>query len=381
MPNIVYIRQRVEDISEVLREIPEGLKRSDLASLAREVLEAVSEIIDFLQLERQVSSIHFIDFDALNRAATILDTAELGEPFIVSENRTIYPRVLIDELKGRIGQLQMEASTLDAETILSAIDFPINRRLEEILICAARSPQRIESLLDLVKSKTQLLSDRQVAAIWSQVQREFSEERVSGRLIRDQEIVPENFLDYDNANAAKEKLAQFVVEIKPKLLVRMFSRRIFTSPIESPSVARILSWMREENTTALKEIDLVRVKSIARIAYLWGEYLHLNMDALSEITGILEGSRIFSGSEYREASEELRPADNRDRILLHELSTLLRTVEFVPAIKSEVENALLQFKISTEIRAPENIQTMKDRNEIRLQRDVCAFFAERGIFS
>jgi hypothetical protein len=65
--------------------------------------------------------------------------------------------------------------------------------------------------------------------------------------------------------------------------------------------------------------------------------------------------------------------------LCYEIRKLSQIVDLLAARVGPVEKTLRQYKLGIEILAPEIIDELQDKNEIRLQKDLAKFLIERGI--
>jgi hypothetical protein len=72
---------------------------------------------------------------------------------------------------------------------------------------------------------------------------------------------------------------------------------------------------------------------------------------------------------------------NAERLIIYELKKIIEAVDSFLTYESPVERAMTQYKLGTEIMAPDNIKALSRKHELRLQKELCRFLLERGIFT
>ncbi|MBN4054563.1 hypothetical protein JYT87_02520, partial [Nitrospira defluvii] len=68
-------------------------------------------------------------------------------------------------------------------------------------------------------------------------------------------------------------------------------------------------------------------------------------------------------------------------LILFELKKLVRSSRSFSTFETFVEKALMQYKLGIEVMTPEIIDSLKNKKELLLQKELCRFLLERNIFT
>ena len=210
-----YFIQRIEDLELLLGEIPAELLREDLSRLVMSVLECVRKARNIEDLNRTLLARTRVDIDALRQVADILEKLDLRGPHDLFPTRSLNPRSILTDFRSLIERLEKDSQTLDALDLWLRLNYG-SGPLMDLILCAAVVQADLTPVIHLVRQKLDLLDDYQVMELWSQIQREFSPDR-TGSMELDTDIFPANWLKTTTIAETKEKIANYVVALKPRL--------------------------------------------------------------------------------------------------------------------------------------------------------------------
>src|SRR5207302_7210789 len=171
--------------------------------------------------------------------ADILEKLDLGGPHDLFPTRSLNPRSILTDYRSLIERFETESQTLDALDLCLRLNYG-SGPLMDLMLCAAVVQADLTPVIHLVRQKLDLLDDYQVMELWSQIQREFSPERLDSMEL-DAEILPKNWLRTTTIPETKEKIANYVVTLKPRLELVMFKSGRHVIPHDAPSLALLLS--------------------------------------------------------------------------------------------------------------------------------------------
>lgn len=173
------------------------------------------------------------------------------------------------------------------------------------------------------------------------------------------------------------------MDLKPRLLLSMYAKGINRSPNEIPGPARILAMSDANIAFPIAEWEVMLARSISRVAFLWNQALQEDTNFLARMVNIDKGGRIFSGPDYRNAEKHLNlhvASGNYTPIFL-ELRKLLHITDSIVLHETPVERALQRYKLGIEVMTPEILEKFTDKSELRLQKELCRFLIECGIYA
>ena len=143
------------------------------------------------------------------------------------------------------------------------------------VMAAIAQGHSLEPLVVLARRKVNLLAEQQLVQLWSYVQQEFDPAR-NAHMDLTPNILPDDFLKFGNAAEAREKLARYVVEWKPKLLLASYARKGSGYPLEVPSLTDVLTWKDTDvEPPNLQETALS--KSMGRILEMASQLFHVSI--------------------------------------------------------------------------------------------------------
>lgn len=352
-----YFIERFEDLEHLLPLIPPELLREDLSRLVVSVLECVSKARNIEDLNRTLLARSHVDIDTLGQVADILEKLDLGGPHDLFPTRT-----------------------LDALDLSIRLHFG-SRALMDLMLCAAAAQADLTPVISLARQKLDLLDDYQVIDVWSDIQRELSPDRSNSMEI-DADILPENWLRTTTIPETKEKIANYAVSLKPRLELAMFKAGRHWIPHDAPSLAVMLSWSASAAAVRTSQFELDLASALARLRSYWLNVLAQPRIDFDRALGLSDGESFLDSKEYQGAASKITRADrNAERLIIYELKKIIRAVDSFLTYESPVERALTQYKLGAEVMAPDNIKALSRKHELRLQKELCRFLLERGIFT
>jgi len=375
-----YFIERIEDLEQLLPLIPRELLRKDLSRLVVSVLECVSKARNIEDLNRTLLARTRVDIATLRQVADILEKLDLGGPHDLFPTRSLNPRSILTDYRSLIERFERESQTLDALDLCLRLNYG-SGPLMDLMLCAAVVQADLTPVIHLVRQKLDLLDDYQVMELWSQIQREFSPERLDSMEL-DAEILPKNWLRTTTIPETKEKIANYVVTLKPRLELVMFKSGRHVIPHDAPSLALLLSLTDSAAAVPVLQFELDLASALARLRSYWENILIQPRLNFNRALGLSGGESFLDSKEYQGVASKVTRADhNAERLIIYELKKIIRAIDSLLTYESPVEKALTQYKLGTEVMAPDNIKDLSQKNELRLQKELCRFLLERGIFT
>ncbi len=378
--NSEYFLQRIGDLEPLVAYIPPDLLREDLIGLILDVLAYAGKTVEMEDLNRSLLARFHIDVNALRQSVTILERLDLDGPLQLSPSNTLDPSSLLTDYRAFVARL-METPTLDPRRLRVRLDFE-SRALDDLLLCAASARADLTTMIDIVRNKLNLLDEDLIVSVWSRIQSGFNPDRTYF-MQPDPDILGENWLRTTTITDLKDKIANYIVELRPKLELKMFEAGRYILPITgTPSLARFLSLSAAAAAKPISQVELDLARSLGRLHSYWLNILSQNrIDFLSAL-GLGDSASFADSQDHRGAASLLLDrGTNADRLILYEVQKIVRATHSLSVYESPVEKALTQYKLGIEVVTPENIDGLSIKNELTLQKELCRFLLERGIFA
>ena len=292
-------------------------------------------------------------------AATILEAAGLGEPLEIAIGRFFDPNETLNNLKEAVNELATTHTRKSDLGLAWVLEFQLAAIFNQALLLAANTHADLSKLSDLVAKKIGLLADSQVASVWSSLRREFDSDR-RGRMEDSESLLPPNFLQFETVEKARKKIVDYVIHLKPRLILAMMHQDRAMVPKEMVELPRILSWQSSEASQSATKQEELLGRSLGRLcAILTGGHFKSNSE-IALLLGLPEESRIVSGPET-EALREKFFAQTSHRIILFELRTIVRILDSLVRYTFPIERALNQYKLGLEVLTPEILVEMRKK--------------------
>lgn len=251
--------------------MPPELLREDLSRLVVSVLECVSKARNIELLNRTLLARTHVDVDTLRQVANILEKLDLGGPHDLFPTRSVDPNSALMDFRSFVETVDTETKTSDVRDLSLRLDY-FSGPLLDLLLCAAVVKADLTPIVQLARQKLELLDDYQVMDVWSRIQREFSPERVDAMEL-DSDILAANWLNTTTIPETKEKIANYLVSLKSRLELVMFTAGRHVIPHDAPSLALLLSLSDSAAATPILPFELDLASALARLRSYWENVL------------------------------------------------------------------------------------------------------------
>ena len=369
----------MEDLERYQSRVPDDLFREDIEALVDEVLSYVTKSINLTSLNMRLEAWAAPDIVSLRQGLEILSLAGLGGAVPVSAETNLNCDEVLRELAQAIDRLAANFRTMDDFDLALFVDLKLNLYFNEALICAAHAGADLEGLVKLALEKVAVLSDEQLSLVWGRLRQELDSDRLP--LKQDQvTILPSGFERFDSPDGVREKIAQYIVQLRPQLILANFRRGITEVSAEMIGLARILAWRSSMASETLSEQEQLLARSLARLVSI----LELFGREKAEVANLLRipaDCRIAKGPEFRKANAEYAKKGPSPQAIFLELRNVARIVDLLITYESPIERALRHYKLGLEVMTPEIIESFDEKGELYLQKELCKFLLERNIFA
>jgi hypothetical protein len=337
---------RLDDLERRLESPEQSWIKQDLKDIAIEVCEGVARILDVPRLEKALNADAQLDTDALKRAVDRFRAVPLTDydmpgvvDFIASDRLDALERLVRDaENAAALSELELNLRLLlggdsDFEGLLIAL----NDHDDDV-----RGPLRKD-----VRTKLDLLDDRQAVEVLARYENETSESRLTHIELREGILEARDFR-VSTANEARDKAADYVVLHRPRLARLMIVDGRFRIPADSLGIARILSW------TTSRPLELTRrarqaALALSRVAVAWVTMLLGLRADFAAVLGVSPSGYFVAGRGYKQAQIGI-DGKVRPPALVAELRKLVHLAD-AQTIASPVEQILRAYKAGAEVMA------------------------------
>jgi hypothetical protein len=367
--------QRVDDLERASRDrASSSALREDARDLVEELLVYGNQTFNFRKLSLRLEDRHDVDLDSLREAATYLRSLEWPSSVELTPALTIYPAEKLKSLEADIEQLQSLLAKDPAASVALALDFRLSTTLLHLVMAATRLGFSLGRLVDLARKKIDLLHRQQVVQLWSYVQEEFDSER-STHMEGVPGVLPDDFLKFGSDREARDKLARYIVEWKPRLMLELHARKGPGYPLEVPSLPRVLAWRASSTVDAPSLPEMRLAKSIGRIVHIAAHLFHDSVGDLAAVLQLDASSQIIrAGSVIAGSEQPTLPT------LCYELRKAVQLLSEVAVVDADFPVAIRRYRWGLEVMAPHLTKEFRKKNELLLQRELARFTLERGFF-
>ena len=187
--SLSYLLSRLDDLEEHLDERPKDFVAVDIDGLTQEVLHDATKSIDLPNLNARLEASAAIDIDSMRLAGTILEAADLGEPLEIAKGRSLDPKAILNDLRAAVEELAATHTRKSELGLAWVLEFQLANIFGQALLLAANAHADLSELSTLVIKKIDMLTDSQVASVWSSLRREFDDDR-GGRMQDPESLLP-----------------------------------------------------------------------------------------------------------------------------------------------------------------------------------------------
>jgi hypothetical protein len=373
-----YFLTRLNSIEALVEDWQEpwGITKEDIDGLLEEVLVWARSGIDFNGISARLEARRTLDFASLQEVHSILGRVRL--PLEVTAGTTkVVPATELGHLESALRSLEEKYGEMSASQVAGALSLRIGGTVNRLLYAAAECGTKIPDLVELVRAKLGLLVDTQVGVLWSVLQKELDPESMPS--ITDHTgILKPGWLKYEGPDKARDKLAAYVVELKPKLLVEAAKQGHTAVPLRVPALVDVASWKSASAADRLTEQEVALARCVGRLEGLMGSLPGRDAADLEMALGLLPQSRLLK--QERPLIETVGDQPPKLRSVCYEIRKFVLLVDYLLTRHRPIQSLLHQFKLGLEVMAPDICSTYGQRSELQLQRELVRFLVERGTY-
>ena len=369
----------LERVAEAERAQREGFDGARLEEDARDVVEEflvhADQSYNFRRLSQRMLARQQLDFDTLREAVDSLKALAWPDAVVLTPHLTVNPKDELAKLEQGIERVQAEAAAAQAANVAFQLHFVVSGPLLRIVMVAINQGYSLEPLVDLAKRKVNLLAEQQLVQLWSYVQQEFDPQR-SAHMELIAGIVPNDFLKFGSAAEAREKLARYVVEWKPKLMLASYDRKGSGYPMEAPSLPDVLTWKSDSEVEAPTLQETALAKSISRILEMASQLFQISVGELAAVLRVEPNSAVVNRRNPIPATDRRPPIS----ALWYEVRKSARLLSQLSVVEADFPVCIRRYKLGLEVMAPYLNEEIKKKHEVILQRELARFALERGFY-
>lgn len=372
-PPLEYLLSRIDQLERLLDVgVASDFVRDEAGMLLQEVADFCRTRIDIRALEAVVGD-GVVDTQALAAAAELIAKA----PRVPSTSESLASR--IGGLIWQVERLANEQHRLKFAEVALFVEVTLESGFQ-VALSAIRDGWNPEPLVALARGKVELLSEERRRDLWMQVLLEFqSDESESGQhdALVDWGVLPPDFLEASPRDVG-ERLAWYHAWYRSRVVKAMVEKGSSRWPIASVSLAKILASKRVERGS---RTEVAVARSVSHIAgWLAVRKAPMTLEELAVLLGLDADSKLLDGADRREFSSRRWEGASIERAALYSFRMLASAVGALHQDESPIGVALFQYKAGIELFAP-GIAGGLSRDELVLQKELCKFLLERGIFS
>lgn len=378
-----HLKGIVDDLERYSGKDAMGDLKTDVVSIITEVLSFLTRNIDIPDLESRAMTLASVDRNSLNAVVKAITDISKNSSCVPLPHRNINPTQSMKEFKKFVDSIVSQAPLLESIDLIIKLDMVGNRIFDELLLCAAQNNVSVESIKRMVMEKLDNVSDDVVFSIWDRILGEFDQGRRTEPIIQDNKVMKPEFLKLSDTKRTREKIAEYIVLLKPRLLLSMFRQGIYSHPVEVPGAIRILALINNDIASSISEWEVMLARSISRLAYFWQYVLYEDIGVIANLLRVSKKGRLLSGPEFKKAEEDMKKvsANKGGPGLFWELRKILRVADSIVLSETPIERSLLQYKLGLEVMMPELLKEIEQKDESLLQKELCKFLIERNIFA
>jgi hypothetical protein len=242
--------------------------QEDLPVLTLDVCRTVAPSLGVEKLDAWLGADASVDADALGRALELL-----RRPAVDDFNMPGSTEFSVVARLGTLGEFVERARRAAA---LSPLEWALQRSLIgdgqfDGLLIALRGHDEIRaSIRNEVRLKLSALGDEDVLDLLSRYESETSGAR-DVRIELDRAIADRSIFRVANADAARDRCADYIAIARPLLERRMLEKGLTYLPADFVGIASILSW-QQSSPVRLRPLDAQVISSVCRIAACCGTW-------------------------------------------------------------------------------------------------------------
>lgn len=385
-PPLEYLLRRIDQLTTLVdQEVDLDFVREEATTVLQELCAFCRRRINFAALEVRIRDASAIDVDALDEGLSILEDAPRDELLHSA-----------DKLAKKFAGTHKHFELLKQEQHKMKF-LEIGMRLEMIFesvfgdaLIAIVDGWDPAAIVALTRKKIGLLTEQRQRDLWAKVLSELrpydaevdddEEEVVRDYRLEDHDVLPKAFLESSPTDVA-DRLALYYAWLRGRVIRAMIQHGRNRWPLPAVGLAKFLAskWIDMEPSTT----EVVIARAVSNIAG-WIEHRGdrpLSVEKFGALLGLEADSKLLSGEDQQEFKERKWPGKvSPEYAALHSFKTLARATASLYENETPLGTALFQYKAGIELYAPKIASTMP-KDELTLQKDLCKFLLERGIFS
>jgi hypothetical protein len=383
------LRTRALHLLDYGPRLPAELRKEDCKLFVAEVFSAVGQLVDVRDIERRLIANIEIDFAALTWAIKFLKKLPYDPKYDIP-GRALIPADYISKLETSATATKKQIAQLHALDVALRLEVVMDAAFNEVLICANQSGFNLDELKKRLKTKLDLVTDDGITELWERLRSEFDDVRRSGGFSAKSALLPKDFLKFKDPHSARQKLADYVIELRPKLIYELLVNLGRDGyPIGLVGLARMLSWKKQGHTEVTGAEEAL-ARSISRAVAYWekvrtfSDISRYSKAWLANLLAIEPDGRIFEGPDFRRAEEAVREAResvDASELLLIELLQTMNLASAHEFMRQPVERCLQRYRLGLEVTSKEFAANYGDLDEEALQRNLAKYLIDNGIYA
>lgn len=358
---------------ELIGALP--VEEQEVTEIAVLLLQHVSEVTRLGDLDAVMRAEIDRDLDTLAHVVDLVTGPAYLDLTFTFPGGTFSIKSERPELVEHLEAIRSARDPIDAGLRLDFYGMRVSRVIMTILANDKALPNELETI---VARKIPLIEDREVPRIWAQVKGEFGTARRGVTLSPTNPAVPVGFLEATSIQEMRSRIGDYLLRIKPQLMLEGLSRGETRSPADVPDLVMLLT--ATQGLTRLSFSERQLLQTVSRLLRMWEDHEDQLLDGM-RLTQWSWAAR--SAQSWRSAFGGKLPTD-RDQLVRLRIRLLRRLVAYADwfAIRqSPLEVALYGFKFGREVMAGYSDEVDRQKLELRLQRDLARFLLERGHFA
>lgn len=368
----------LDRITQVERE---DASRPDSASIQDDTDDLIEELfihasrnIDFARLSNRLKERQTLDLSTLREAVVFFRGLSWGEPIVLTPELTVDPLQQVNTVGADIDRIE---SLLTADPAASAglsLDLKVGGALLRLSMCALTAGYSLDPLIRLTKQKIDLLDPDQVVLLWSLLQREFDPER-DVRMQAVPSILSDDFLSFEDDARAREKLARYIVDLKPRLMLALYGRNGSGFPIDLPSLPSVLTWKSASTADSPSMQEIRLAKAIRRIVGMSSKLFDRTPEEMAAVLHLDASSPVIKEPDTSAKSDKASVA-----AVCYELRKAAQLLSELSVAEADFPICIRRYKLGIEVMSPHLNKEFARKSEVFLQRELARFALERGFF-
>ena len=379
--------QRMLDIVEQKLQLGTNeLIKLDLRDIGLEIVEECVRAINIPRIDEKVSRFGEIDIEALEKACHLLQRDDIKNRSIVLPSREVKAAEELQKYDDHLKIMKEQSKELSRLEVGLRLGMALDAHLRNVLMCLEGDQEPIPELIALIETKLSAASKDEMALLWGRMKAEFQPPQFigDGSLKVLPPILDETFFVVRDATDIPHRLAEFIVRIRPQLLGKLFAEGERSFPLLLPGPATLLAHKGNKPHEIPSTIEVAALRSVSSLLWIWEKVLGGDKSNFLRVVGLDKNTRTAKGEDYQKVDEVLSTKkgtpDEVLKLFILELKQLGSFADRFISTSTPVEQALIRFKLGREVLGAEKNE-WKSKNEIRLQREMCKFLLEQGVYS